>query len=374
MRQISTRNIGWFFVSFFCYWVLSHSGFYKYIFILLIAFLGLGIKKFRVPSKYFIILIAPVCYFFVGFFSALANLNITKFSFKVSCFVLIPAIAAICIFNMIHLKDFGSVLDMQFWAIAVISIVVGYEGLSQGRLFESQYAYILGAYVIYYYAFKRKGMFLAAAFFTFLANKRITLAAVVASIFLYTVIMFFKNRKIQKWVMNCVAIGTVCVCYVWIALVKRGTVYDIFSALHIESNGRINIWNKINEYYEFGVLYFGKGMGFVTHYLNGLQIPGFDNLHSDLLLIYIETGFWGLGLCVISYFYMIRKKGSFSNIYVARKALSISLIVYTIMNYLTDNTLIYINYWLPMYLLFLGLMFAPIGCREEEKLNADSKI
>lgn len=365
MRQINTRNIGWFALSIICYWVLSYGGFFKYIFILLIALLGLGIKKFCVPQKYFVVLTTAVCYFLIGFICAVLNLNITKFSFKVSCFIFIPALAAICIFNAIQIKNIGIILDIQYFAIVIISIIVGSTSLKQGRLFESQYAYILGAYAIYYYALKRKRLFFSAILFTFLANKRIVLAAVAVSILLYTVIIFIKNRQIRRWINNCVVIGTLIACYMWIAFVKSGAVVTLFSTLNIESNGRINIWNNISDYYEFGTFYVGKGMGFVVNFLNELQIPGFANLHNDLLLLFIETGFWGFGLCVLSYFYMISRGVKKSKKFSSRNVLLISLIIYSFMNYLTDNILIYINYWLPGYLMFLGIMFAPVGCKED---------
>lgn len=365
-KQISTKNIGWFIVTILCYWILGQGGFSKYIFILSIAFLGLGMKKFKVSPKYFIILVSPACYFLTGLFCAAANLNISYSAFKVSCFMLVPAISSICICNAIESKDISVMLDLQFWAIAIISFIVGYKGLSRGNLFESQYAFILGAYVVYYYAYKRKGMLCIAGFFTFLANKRIVLMAVVVSILLYIVIRLFKNRQIQRWIINCVVMCTLCGCYIWVAFVKSGIIHTIFETLRIESNGRINIWNQIGEYYDFGISYFGKGIGFVTNYLNNLQILGFANLHNDLLLLYIETGFWGLGLCVIAHFYMVRRGRNFSKILSSRKILLICLIVYSFFNYLTDNIIIYINYWLPAYLMLLGIMFAPHGRKEGE--------
>lgn len=361
------RNIGWFLLSVLCYFVLSQGGFFKYIFIMIIAFCGIGMRNFYVSKKYWVILSAPVCYFVTGLILAVVNFNITKFTFKDSCFILIPAIAAICVFSAVPQKDVRIALDMQFGAIGIISIIIGSASLRHGSLFESQYAYILGAYAIYYYAYKRKGLFCAAVILTYLANKRIVHVAVIASILLYTVIRLLKNKQAKKWIINCAIIGTVCVCYGWIAAIKKGMVYAILSTFHIQSNGRTNIWGKIAPFYEWGLLYLGKGIGFVTNYLNELQIPGFANLHNDLLRTYIEVGFWGFGLCVVSYFCIIYKVKNTSSIYDARKVLLICLVVYTFMNFLTDNILIYINYWFPVYMLFLGIIFAPLDCRRKDK-------
>ena len=363
LRKINIKNIGWFTLSILCYLILSYEGFIKYAFILLIAMVGLGLRDFCVSSKWLVVLVAPGCYFFAGFLAALINLDITANTFKEACFVLIPAIAAISIFNVVQLEDICDLLDTQFWALAIISILR--TTASAEDLFESQYAFVLGAYVIYYYAFKRKAMFCVATLFAYLAHKRIAFAAVIMCILLYTVIMSFKRKQIQKWIINLVVIVTVCASYLWVAGVRLGIVKDILLKLHIESNGRINIWSKFDEYYKFGVQFWGRGIGFVASRLEDIQIAAFANLHNDLMRMYIETGFWGFGLCIFAYFYIIRKSNRDSGIATCRNVLLVSLVVYTFINYLTDNILIYINYWLPVYLLFLGIMYAPLKGEKE---------
>jgi hypothetical protein len=63
---------------------------------------------------------------------------------------------------------------------------------------------------------------------------------------------------------------------------------------------REGLYEFIGDQYEFSPFFLGRGFGFVEHYLVyvktlGLKYAGssLEHIHNDLLLYYIEEGFWG---------------------------------------------------------------------------------
>ena len=71
---------------------------------------------------------------------------------------------------------------------------------------------------------------------------------------------------------------------------------------------REGLYEFIGDQYDFSLIFFGRGFGFVEHYLVyvktlGLKYAGssLEHIHNDLLLYYIENGFLGyLGWLIIT--------------------------------------------------------------------------
>ena len=82
----------------------------------------------------------------------------------------------------------------------------------------------------------------------------------------------------------------------------------------------------------------------------------FQNLHCDYYRGYIELGFLGFGMWIISYFrsfYKLTDEARDDNTVLV---FAFSAIAYTFMIYITDNVLNYLEYWLPLNLMLLDMV------------------
>ena len=94
-------------------------------------------------------------------------------------------------------------------------------------------------------------------------------------------------------------------------------------------------------------------MGFVKSKLEIIGNNDYLLLHSDLYNAYIDLGFIGFGAWISSYFwafYNLTKRSANK-----AKLFAITVVIYTFVIYLTDNALIYIDYWLPLNIILLDI-------------------
>ena len=106
-------------------------------------------------------------------------------------------------------------------------------------------------------------------------------------------------------------------------------------------------------------LAFGQGLGDVVNLLGELQFPSFaTNLHNDLMKVFVEVGSLGYILWIASHFvmcYWISRKKNLGY----KKTIFLNLvIIYSLLNYMTDNIMVYVNYWFPAYLILLMVAFS----------------
>jgi hypothetical protein len=137
---------------------------------------------------------------------------------------------------------------------------------------------------------------------------------------------------------------------------------------NLNSNGRLKIYDRIMTEFEFSLGYMGRGLGVIENLLEHWNIPTFANLHNDLMKFYIEIGFWGLLIYLLSYyvmFYLTEKiAGESAMMYL------LGILSYTFVLFATDNVSIYLVYLIPFYTtIFAVLSFEKTAARRRS-LNA----
>ena len=98
----------------------------------------------------------------------------------------------------------------------------------------------------------------------------------------------------------------------------------------------------------------GHGLGIVEELLTAWRIQDFSNLHNDLLKFHIELGFVGFILLLASYgavFYLVEKHYGASKL-----KLFLSMVIYTMMLFATDNVSIYVIYLIPVYSIYFAVL------------------
>ena len=145
---------------------------------------------------------------------------------------------------------------------------------------------------------------------------------------------------------------------------------DVFSLLEkagIDTNGRAIIYNAVDKFYEFSPEFLGNGIGFLTYQLSTNMSVGVSSVHNDFLQYFIDLGFWGyilwlLSMTVVRICYF-GSKGKTEN-----AILTFALTVYLVIFSSTDNTL---NY--PLLTTTLAVLM--IGERFNERVqNAEMKL
>ena len=207
-------------------------------------------------------------------------------------------------------------------------------------------AFCLGAYLIYMFLKPKKDIvffiLLGLTSFCFLtAFKRIGIIAIVVALafgwLLKFVAKFKKDTAMRITVIFSVILVVILIGY--IAIIKL----DVFSLLEkagIDTSGRVTIYNAVDKFYEFSPDFLGNGIGFLTYQLSTNMNVGVSSVHNDFLQYFIDLGFWGYILWLVS-MTLVRvcyfgKKGKVENGIIAL-ALSIYLVIVSS----TDNTMNY---------------------------------
>ena len=229
-------------------------------------------------------------------------------------------------------------------------------------------AFCLGAYLIYMLLKPKKDIvffiLLGLTSFCFLtAFKRIGIIAIVIALafgwLLKVISKFKKDTAMRLTVIFSVILVVLLTGY--IAIIKL----DVFSLLEkagIDTSGRVTIYNAVDKFYEFSPGFLGNGIGFLTYQLSTNMNVGVSSVHNDFLQYFIDLGFWGYILWLVS-MTMVRvcyfgSKGKVENGIVAL-ALSIYLVIVSS----TDNTM---NY--PLLTTVLAIIM--IGHGFDEKVRA----
>lgn len=207
-------------------------------------------------------------------------------------------------------------------------------------------AFCLGAYLIYMLLKPKKNMpfliLLALAAFCFVAAfKRIGIIAIVVALGLGWMLRFIAKYK-KSTAKNLTVIFAVLLCVilvVYIAVIKL----DIFTLLEkagVNTSGRIQIYNAVDKFYEFSPDFLGNGIGFLTYQLSTHMNVGVSSVHNDFLQYFIDLGFWGYILWLVS-MTIVRvcyfgKKEKIDN-----AIITFVLTVYLVIVSSTDNTINY---------------------------------
>lgn len=339
--------------------MLATGGMAKYVVLFAVSVLLLLMSGNKITKKDLYILVPPLIYVVVGSINCCINGFFSFYTIKQLLLIISPPIFAIAIYQLFKGKKNSYLPYYVFWGIVVANIPSFFQ-YNSTDLAESQYAFIYGIFLMLFFLEKKWRYVLICSILFIFAHKRISIAACLFCLLIIILFSMNKRKKLgnikatQKKSNRLQYFGIfiiLTVGYVFIWLIRSSTLYLIFSRFAINTMGRANMWQSFAKYYEFSLNFYGLGLGWIFEILASINSAAFGNLHSDLLATYLELGFIGYGIWLLSYAYIIRKISSkIGNTY---KYFVLLAIGYTVINYMTDNIIIYINYWFPLNLLLL---------------------
>jgi len=230
--------------------------------------------------------------------------------------------------------------------ITLITTFAGETGdiIVQAEIHEL--AFCLGAYLIYMLFKPKKNIaffiLLFLTLFCFLsAFKRIGIIAIVIALALGYLLKFIAryNQKTAASLVTMLTIIVVLLLIGYIALIK-GDAFELLEKAGINTSGRVEIYNAVDDFYEFSPTFLGNGIGFLTYQLNTFMNVGVASVHNDFLQHFIDLGFWGYIIWLVSMtlvrVWYFGRKGKVENGIIA-----FMLTIYLIIVSTTDNTMNY---------------------------------
>ena len=251
-----------------------------------------------------------------------------------------------------------------------ITLIVTFAGETGDIIVQAEIhelAFCLGAYLIYMLLKPKKDIvfliLLGITTFCFLtAFKRIGIIAIAVALALGLSLKFIAKFKKDTAMRLTVIFSVILVVLLvgYIAIIKLD-VFTLLEKAGIDTSGRVTIYNAVDKVYEFSPDFLGNGIGFLTYQLSTNMNVGVSSVHNDFLQYFIDLGFWGYILWLLS-MTLVRvcyfgKKGKVENGIIAL-ALSIYLVIVSS----TDNTM---NY--PLLTSVLAIIM--IGHGFEEKVR-----
>ena len=173
---------------------------------------------------------------------------------------------------------------------------------------------------------------------------------------------FDKNTAKNVTVILSVVLVAILIGYV--AIIKL----DVFSLLEkagIDTSGRVVVYNAVDKFYEFSPEFLGNGIGFLTYQLSTNMNVGVSSVHNDFLQYFIDLGFWGYILWLIS-MTIVRVCHFGSKGDTDSAIITLVLTVYLVIVSSTDNTM---NY--PLLTTVLAIIM--IGHGFDEKVRTKEK-
>ena len=249
----------------------------------------------------------------------------------------------------------------------LITLIVTFAGITGDVIVKAEIhelAFCLGAYLIYMLMKPRRDpvyfILLGLTLFCFIvAFKRIGMIAIAVALAFGWLLKFIAKFKRDTAARLTVILTSLLVIILigYVAIIKM----DVFSLLEkagIDTSGRVVIYNAVDKFYEFSPEFLGNGIGFLTYQLSTHMNVGVSSVHNDFLQYFIDLGFWGYILWLIS-MTLVRvcyfgSKGKTEN-----AILTFALTIYLVIVSSTDNT---INY--PLLTTVLGVLMIGQGFDE----------
>jgi len=152
----------------------------------------------------------------------------------------------------------------------------------------------------------------------------------------------------------------------YIALINADA-FELLEKAGINTSGRVEIYNAVDEFYEFNPGFLGNGIGFLTYQLNTFMDVDVASVHNDFLQHFIDLGFWGYIIWLVSMtlvrVWYFGRKGKTDDAIV-----TFMLILYLIIVSTTDNTMNYPLLTGVLAILMMGHSFDENVREKEQKM------
>lgn len=271
----------------------------------------------------------------------------------------------------------------------VINTLAGGDtGAFMGTLEVNEPTFCVGIFFLFFWFCdkdmfgKRKYLYLSlSGLFLITGFKRNICGAIAIAIVIGYMLKWAQKRNRDLHMAVFVGICAIICCTFYVYLIKSSILVNLAMQYGINLMSREGLYEFIGDQYEFSPIFFGRGFGFIEHYLVyvktlGLKYAGssLEHIHNDLLLYYIEEGFWGyLGwLIMICIWYPLwwKKHGNFNLCLIYTVFNAYNLITFT-----TDNMSSSYQVTLTYRLILMGC-FATYWLKKKtmEKQNEQDKI
>ena len=355
--------------------MLNMGGYTKYLIPLGLSMLFVIYGKDTIKRNNAFILVPGFTYVFFGLMSSFMSGFLDSSSIKTGILLTISSVSVLFLYEKIidHEIDICRVLFLAFAIYTATFFTISFTRFSV--VWESTRAFIYGAFVIYF-LIKDDWLFCAfAAVFCYISDKRIALVGVVAAVFFVIAVAVITRafRIDTRRIFFITAILGTVTAYTMTYLIHTGLLVGFLEGHGISSTGRDTIWGIFRQFAQFAIGFTGQGLGFVTSKLEEFKISmshsWFKNLHSDFYTGYIDLGFFGFGIWILSYFWAYGNLTKPVQDDDRPLLFAMGAIVYTFILYLTDNVLIYYEYWFPVNIMLLDLVNRrPCDHKEELRL------
>lgn len=245
-------------------------------------------------------------------------------------------------------------------------ILTIFSGNSIGNPFElnSDMALGLGLLVLYYFNARVKknstitnhaGIILLL---TILGGKKIQWLALIATC-LASIVCHILPEKKRNRLQYIISLLITVALFLFVFMEIKGYLSTIVYSLGINTMGRIKMWDYIAQYASFDPTYMGHGYAFSNLMLEINKVHVYQGhtyvLHSDVLKIFFDLGFWMFSFWVIyNLFYLPKSFRVKFNYRVGNLAWYLSLMLFFL--YTTDNAINYfITQTIYVFILLQGI-------------------
>lgn len=275
---------------------------------------------------------------------------------------------AILISNILMLLTIIAQNGIGVFFSELVTLIVTFAGVTGDVIVKAEIhelAFCLGAYLIYMLMKPKKSLvyfvLLGLTLFCFIAAfKRIGMIAIVVALALGWALKLLAKLKRDAAARLTVILTVLLVILLigYVAIIKMD-VFTLIEKAGIDTSGRVVVYQAVDKFYEFNPAFLGNGIGFLTYQLSTFMNVGVSSVHNDFLQYFIDLGFWGYILWLIS-MTLIRvcyfgAKGKTEN-----AVITLALTVYLVIVSSTDNTL---NY--PLLTTVLGILMIGHGYDEQ---------
>lgn len=283
---------------------------------------------------------------------------------------------AILIANILIIVKIISQYGLVNFFSEFITLITTFAGVTGDIIVQAEIhelAFCLGAYLIYMLYKPKKNIIyfilLSLSLFCFLtAFKRIAIIAILVALALGYILKFIAHYN-KKTASRLVIILTLLVVFLligYIALIKSDA-FEVLEEAGINTSGRVEIYNAVDKFYDFSPGFLGNGIGFLTYQLNTFMKVGVASVHNDFLQHFIDLGFWGYIIWLISMTLVrICYFGRHGN--VENAIITFMLTIYLIIVSSTDNTMNYPLLSGVLAILMMGNSFSEDVVRCEHKI------
>lgn len=280
----------------------------------------------------------------------------------------------------------------------LIVLITSFANTTGGVIIQAEFhelAFCTGLYVLFMLLCARKKgwfwMLFALVLFCFLcALKRIAIVGIAISLAVGGVLFFLCRHKHEKqaYGLSVFIMGAMVVLLLGYVYAVYSGMFDLIQKFGIDTKGRTEIYRLMNRFYQFAPGFMGQGLGFVQFLFAGelssdalsklfqeFQGTGITSLHNEFLLYFIELGFagyivWMLSLTVLRVWYFGRKG------HIRRGIVAACVMLYILLISTTDNTLHYPLLDMVASVLIMGVGFDSAVEEEEIRIfgEAESKV